>query len=239
MKYLEHTFESPHHNLACDEALLEQCDNGSPDEVLRFWESKHYFIVTGLSGKIHEEVYLNECRKRNIPVLRRSSGGGTVLQGPGCLNYALILRINGKRPLGTITETNRHIIEQHQRTLNAFLKNQVRIQGFTDLTLHQLKFSGNAQRRKKNALLFHGTFLIHANFKLMNQLLPTPKRQPAYRANRMHDEFLTNLPLQRKIIKEALMNTWDASELLAELPIKAIEALVSQKYIADHWNYKF
>ena len=45
-------------------------------------------------GRIgHEEMDVNtaHAQKDNVPVLRRSSGGGTVVQGPGCLNYTLVL----------------------------------------------------------------------------------------------------------------------------------------------------
>jgi len=37
MNYLDLTLPSPEENLACDEALLELCDEGLGDEVLRVW----------------------------------------------------------------------------------------------------------------------------------------------------------------------------------------------------------
>src|SRR4051794_13262168 len=108
MHCLDLTYDSPAANLALDEALLDACEIGGA-EVLRFWESPKYFVVVGYSNKVDTEVNVSECRKRNVPVLRRCSGGGTVLQGPGCLNYSLILNFDTDPKLQTIPGANCHI----------------------------------------------------------------------------------------------------------------------------------
>src|ERR1041384_3554800 len=93
MKLLDLTLPTPAENLACDEALLDACEGGAADEVLRFWESSTPFVVVGYGNKVAREVNVAACEARGIPILRRCSGGGTVVQGPGCLSYALVLRI--------------------------------------------------------------------------------------------------------------------------------------------------
>ena len=94
MKYLDLTLPTPEENLACDEALLDGCDDGDGPEVLRFWEPQKHFVVVGYSNRVESEVNVAACSELGIPILRRCSGGGTVLQGPGCLDYSLILRID-------------------------------------------------------------------------------------------------------------------------------------------------
>ena len=84
------SFSTPQDNILFDDVLLQLAEEGRGDQVLRFWESQQYFIVLGRTGQEHEEVKADEVRKDRIPVLRRSSGGGTVVQGKGCLNYSLI-----------------------------------------------------------------------------------------------------------------------------------------------------
>src|SRR5688572_6131078 len=96
MRWLDLTFPTPAENLACDEALLDLCEAGFADEVLRFWESPTHFVVVGYGNKVDSEVEVAACRADGIPILRRCTGGGTVLQGPGCLNYSLVLRIEGE-----------------------------------------------------------------------------------------------------------------------------------------------
>src|SRR5262245_40949097 len=102
MTCLELTLPTAAENLACDEALLDLCEDHGADEILRFWEPRNYFVVLGYGNKAAAEVDLEACAAEKIPVLRRCSGGGTVLQGPGCLNYALILRIDDGGPLQNI-----------------------------------------------------------------------------------------------------------------------------------------
>ncbi|MBI4372420.1 MAG: lipoate--protein ligase family protein, partial [Candidatus Omnitrophica bacterium] len=175
MKYIDHTFPTPEHNLACDEALLELSEEGNGHEVLRFWEPRDYFIVVGYSGKIHSEVNLSACKAKNIPILRRPSGGGTVVQGPGCLNFSLILEIGESKPLANITETNCFIMRQHQKALESVVEKGIRIEGFSDLACGTLKFSGSAQRRRRRFILFHGTFLLDFDISIIQKLLPIPR----------------------------------------------------------------
>src|ERR1035441_6566637 len=87
VKCLDLTLPTPAANLACDEALLDACEEQGGGEVLRFWEPRDYFVVVGVSNHVAREVNRPACQRENLGVYRRCSGGGAVLQGPGCLNY--------------------------------------------------------------------------------------------------------------------------------------------------------
>ncbi len=239
MKYLDRTLRTPQENLACDEALLDWCEEGFPDEILRFWQPRELFVVLGYANKTRSEVNLDSCKALGIPVLRRCSGGGTVLQGPGCLDYALILKIKDGSPLASISEANAFIMNRNRNALNALLGGNVLIQGHTDLTLHGLKFSGNSQRRKRNFILFHGSFLLGLDLALVDQTLHMPTKRPHYRRDRPHKDFLTNLDLRADAIKNAMKCAWNATDALDEIPEKKIEQLVHDKYATDAWNFKF
>ncbi|TAL05365.1 MAG: lipoate--protein ligase family protein, partial [Verrucomicrobia bacterium] len=109
MKALDLTLPTPAENLACDEALLDAAEAGPGDEVLRFWESREHFVVVGYANKVASEVNVAACEAKSIPILRRCSGGGTVVQGPGCLNYALVLRITEDGATRSISAANKFI----------------------------------------------------------------------------------------------------------------------------------
>lgn len=239
MKYCDLTLPSPEENLACDEALLESCQEGRSEELLRVWEPEQYFVVVGYANKAGTEVNLPFCRRNSIPVLRRCTGGGTVLQGPGCLNYSLLLRFDEAGPLRSVSATNEFILQRHQSALAALVQAKVERQGQSDLAIGGLKFSGNAQRRKKHYLLFHGSFLLHFDLGLIEKALPMPSRQPAYRAHRSHSEFLVNLKLPPQVLKAALATAWDAAQPMTRLPSEQIAALAREKYSRDEWNLKF
>src|ERR1017187_2685430 len=158
MKQLDLTLPSPAENLACDEALLDWCEEGDGGEILRFWESRESFVVVGYANKVAAEVNAASCEARGIPVLRRCSGGGTVVQGPGCLNYTLVLRITADGPLHSIGIANQFIMRQNRAAMQSLFSRprtpdpgpQIAMRGHTDLTVGDRKFSGNSQRRRKH-----------------------------------------------------------------------------------------
>src|SRR2546425_2938209 len=123
MTLLDLTLPTPAENLACDEALLDAAESGSGGEVLRFWESPEYFVVVGYANKVATEVNVAACEARGIPILRRCSGGGTVVQGPGCLNYALVLRITEESATRTISAANQFIMERNRDAVETLLRN--------------------------------------------------------------------------------------------------------------------
>ena len=241
MKLLDLTLPSPAENLACDEALLEAAESGEIGECLRFWEAPQPFVVVGYANKVVTEVNVAACQARGIPILRRCSGGGTVVQGPGCLSYALILRITEDGPTRSISAANQFIMARNRAALESAIGNRqsaIQIQGHTDLTLEGLKFSGNSQRRRRKFLLFHGTFLLNFDLTVIGELLQMPSLQPDYRQRRGHGEFLTNLGLPTGKVKEALQTAWVATEDFSTLPRARISAQVQGKYSTAAWNLK-
>ncbi len=240
MKYCDLTLSTPAENLACDEALLQLAEeDGATGEVLRVWEPMQYFVVMGYANRVATEVNLAFCQDNGVPVLRRCTGGGTVLQGPGCFNYALILRIHESDPLQSISATNGFILKRHQVALSELLQAPIDMQGHTDLAIGGLKVSGNSQRRKRKFLLFHGSFLLHLDTSLVEKALRMPSKEPEYRLGRSHSDFMLNIKAPSSRIKQALVKCWGAKELFARIPIEQISALARDKYGRDDWNLRF
>lgn len=236
MLLLDHSYDSPADNLACDEALL-QCweDDGRSDGLLRLWESPTHFVVLGLSNAVSTETNEVACKADNVPILRRCSGGGTVLQGPGSLNYGVILPVD-RYPVSNISETNDFVMGTMQKALSKLIPG-VHIQGHTDLTLNDLKFSGNAQRRLKNNVLFHGTVLYsEAIGPFISKYLAMPSKQPDYREGRTHDAFISPFTAHREDIKSAIIHEWGATKLF-EAP-NVFPDQIRQKYQNSEWHYK-
>jgi lipoate---protein ligase len=237
VKYLDLTCATPAENLACDEALLLEVEEGSAAEALRLWEPRGSFVVLGHGSRTEREVALAACRAARVPVLRRPSGGAAVLQAPGCLNYTLVLKIT-PRGLADVAATNAYVMTRLKSALEPLVGAPIAIEGFTDLAIGGRKFSGNAQYRKKRALLFHGSFLLDCDLHLMEKLLLAPPRQPAYRQRRTHGEFLTNLHIPADALKTALREGWGAEEELRRVPLDSIERLTRSRYSLKEWNFR-
>lgn len=241
IQFLPLSLETPAQNLALDEALLESAEAGEIGSVLRFWESPSHFVTLGYTNRASTEANVEECARQNVPILRRASGGGTVLQGPGSWNYALIDRIDEGRALD-VESTNRRVMETNRAIFEELLGERVEIAGHTDLITvdeTRLKFSGNAQRRKQRFFLFHGTALLDFDLDLVQTLLRAPSKEPEYRANRSHRSFIRNLPLGREALELAFRRAWKAETALENVPMERVEKLVREKYALDAWNLRF
>ena len=238
MKYLDKTYPTPEENLACDEILVNLCGEKEGFECLRVWKPQQYFVVIGYSNKVEEEVFLENCKELNIPIFRRISGGGTVLQGPGCLNYTLVLRIADNKNLATIPDTNRYVMNKNRTALARMLGEKVKVSGITDLTIDGEKFSGNSQRRFNDYVLYHGTFLIDFDLSIVEKLLKIPKRQPCYRQNRSHQDFLMNLHIPEQNVKDVLQQEWSAFETFPEISPQLLSKLIETKYSKNEWNLR-
>lgn len=239
MEYLDLTLPEAASNLACDEALLELFETTSATGgLLRIWEPENHFVVLGHSNRIDYEVNFAACESERVSIFRRLSGGGTVMQGPGCLNYSLILRNGVDIPVG-IEESFQFVLEYHKRCIEQMIGDRVDIAGVSDLAVGGKKFSGNAQYRKRRFSLVHGTLLLHLNQAIVDRCLQLPSKQPAYRQNRSHGCFMRNLHLDAMNVREALRSIWSATDQFTDVPKARIADLEKNRYRRPDWTRKF
>src|SRR5438132_4436042 len=111
MRYLDLTLPDAPENLALDEALLLRAEGGAGGEVLRVWEYPRPVVVLGAGCRIADDVHDVNCAADGVPVLRRSSGGGTVLWGRGCLLFSVVLSYDRSPRLHEIGPSYAYILE--------------------------------------------------------------------------------------------------------------------------------
>jgi lipoate-protein ligase A len=270
MLLLNHSCTTPAENLALDEALLEAAEarqtavtSEPPGEVLRIWESPSLAVVLGRGCRAEDEVDLMACQHDGVPVLRRPSGGGTVLIGPGSLMYTLVLSCQARPELRSIDVAHRTVLDRHVAALRPWLPT-VRAAGTSDLACDTLgaietsrdlvsdasrdaagnppspvrKFSGNSLRVRRDWILYHGTLLYDFPLDTLPRYLRPPPREPAYRQHREHADFVTNAPIAADALGAALAQAWQADQPLVDLPIERVARLVSEKYGRDEWNLR-
>jgi hypothetical protein len=66
-----------------------------------------------------------------------------------------------------------------------------------------------------------------------------PSKEPGYRENRQHGDFLLNLDLATDLVKQSLRDIWSATQALETLPVGIIETLMRERYSRPEWNLKF
>jgi len=175
-------------NLAVDEQLA-QCAGRAGRRILRLWWGSNPTVVLGCGDKPEVAVNLDECERRGIGWVKRVTGGSTVLQTSGVFNYSYTAPDSGRLDMRRVFEQGAELVV---RALAQFgVSAQQR--GISDVAVDDLKISGNAQARKWNAVLLHGTVLVSMDRELMEAVLRHPHREPDYRNGRTHSDFIVTL----------------------------------------------
>ena len=264
------TLSTPEANLAFDEALVDVADQislnvasrdnsaigiGGSNEVLRLWELDTPCVVLGRASKWEEEVDSLACQRDGIPILRRVSGGASIVAGPGCLMYSVLISYQHRPAWRSLDVAHREVMcrirDAVQQATDSFqMSLQIALDGTCDLTIDNRKFSGNALRCKRYWMLYHGTIMYSMPIEWLTNYLCEPSRQPVYRRKREHDSFVTNvldasnciLPIDfRRSLESQLATTWKASQSWQSCPWKGMvegEAaqLLKTRYTNEQWH---
>ncbi|MDP8213501.1 MAG: lipoate--protein ligase family protein [Candidatus Zapsychrus exili] len=229
------SFNSPEENILFDEVLFHLAENENTGEVLRFWESKEPFVVLGRISKETEDIKIDNVLEDKIPVLKRCSGGGTVLQGRGCFNYSLILskKINPK--LSDIGKSYNFILGKVTRALDK-LGLESAFMPISDIALksNSKKISGNAQKRGREFILHHGTILYGFDLNKIEKYLEAPKDMPDYRKGRHHRDFVSNADISLIDLKNNLkkeFRVYEQGNFLTKSESNLLKKFVEEKEV--------
>jgi lipoate-protein ligase A len=229
-------------DLAGDEAILQESEEHDSGGALRFWELDHLAVVLGASGRTAADVHCEACKADDVPLGRRTSGGGTVLVGPGVLCIAVVLPIRLDPALATVESTQTWVLERTAWALHDAVPG-LEVRGSGDLTLDGRKCTGSAQRRLRSHVLVHFSILYGLPLELLPRYLAEPSRRPAYRGQRAHVEFLTNLALGRAEIESRLEKAWSHADGHPRepglVPRGRVQRLVEERLGQAAWIHRF
>lgn len=163
--------------LQLEEALLRT----SKENWLLLNSGSSPAIVMGISAKEEEVINFENLEKNPIPLIRRYSGGGTVVVDADTLFISWI--IQKKEEL--CHPFPKSIMEWSVQFLPFSLQEN-------DYVLNNKKVGGNAQSIVREAFVHHTTLLWDFQPNLM-ALLKLPPKMPEYREKRSHLDFITTL----------------------------------------------
>ncbi|MFM8498208.1 MAG: biotin/lipoate A/B protein ligase family protein [Planctomycetia bacterium] len=239
--WLDVVVDTVEEHLALDEALLEEAHEGlTTTTVVRTWMAREPVVVVGSSSRLEEEVDLAACRAAGVRIVRRPSGGLTVVLGPGCLMWSVVEpHPEGAPPIEAI----------HARMLDPLCAALSRVanvpggvarRGSSDLVVTgvdgERKVSGNALRVRRHGVLYHGTLLDAFDLDLIGRILRHPPREPAYRAGRPHGAFLTNLNLGMSALEAAVRDAFAPACHRTAWPRERVARLIAERYAQPAWT---
>ena len=228
-------------NMAIDEVLMK----GSRFNLRLYgWEPPA--VTVGYFQSINDFVNVEECNKLGILYTRRISGGGSVLH-----MYEITYSVTGsKSVLGKWPE------ESFERVLEfviAALKTlgiNARREGVNDIVVNRKKISGNAQARKDDRVLQHGTIIVDVNKELMDRVLKIPSLKSKDKGIVKVSERVTSIrevlgkvPRREKIISafiSAAEEFWGKLSIsgLSEEELALAEVIANEKYKRREWIFR-
>jgi lipoate-protein ligase A len=189
LEVFSRTEKSVEENLALDIQLAQEAGETGRRALRLWWGGIQPVVVLGCGDKPEKELNLEACSRLGVPYVKRVSGGGTVLQTSGVLNYSYTAPDHGLIDIRQKFVLGAKYVEY--ALLQLGIQSQQR--GTSDIAIGDRKISGNAQARKWHSVLLHGTILVEMDYNLAEAVLSHPSREPAYRQKRSHREFMVTL----------------------------------------------
>jgi lipoate---protein ligase len=228
----------PYFNLAAEEYFLK-----NTDEELFMLYINDLSIVAGKHQNILGEINLKWARNHNVILARRLTGGGTVYQDHGNLNFSFISDCPNLENISYQRFTLPIVMALKSFGIGA------EYSGRNDLLLEKRKISGNAMHIHKNRVLSHGTLLFNTD---LNNLSSALKNAP----KKYIDKSIKSIPSKVVNISEYLPRPLTMTEfaqnifketckhiasprnyILSESDISEIERISKEKY--STWNWIF
>lgn len=217
-----------------------QGDSSSAAAVLRIYGWKPPAVSIGYFQSMDLEIDVHECRRRGIDLVRRITGGGAVYHEDE-LTYSFLTNAFSNDIMQSYISICNPVVQAIRK-----LGFDARFAPLNDIVIGKgIKVSGNAQTRRMNVLLQHGTVLLDVNVEKMFRFLRVPSekikdklihdvKKRVTGLNRSFDEVAQNL-------KMSFSEGFDAellSDRLTAEEYSRVHSLIEEKYSSDSWNWR-
>ena len=258
-RFIDTGFRNAFENMAIDEAILHYCKL----PTLRIYGWKPAAVSIGYNQDIEREINVEYCKKNNIEIVRRLTGGKAVFHDKE-ITYSFILPEDSNLIPFEVNESykiiaNALIIALKKIEINAEMKKTpekivtpicFNSSNWYEILVNGRKISGSAQRRFNGKVLQHGPILIDFDYNKNNSI---------FNSNNDFDNIL-NLKNRVTSIKNELKNskiiTYDeiaqairggfkenfkldiVESFLSNEELRLANRLTKEKYSAEEWNYR-
>jgi len=221
-------------NMAVDEFLLYNCK----EPILRIYGWSKPCISIGYFQNI-DEVNYKKCNENNVDVVRRITGGGAVFHDME-LTYSFVTKNFPESIIKSYEEISEVIIQALK-----ILGLDAKFSPLNDVTVNGKKVCGNAQTRKNNTLLQHGTILLEVDVEKMFSLLNVP-------IEKISDKKISDVKDRVAGISKTFEQVSDAlkssaidvfgCELvpfkLSQEELESCQKLMDEKFSSENWTFR-
>jgi len=240
-------------NMAIDEAILNARIKGLVPNTVRFYRWNPSAVSIGKFQNIENEVYLDNCLKHGVDVVRRVTGGGTVYHdAEGEITYSVVADkddLNAKDITEVYAKIYAGIVEALKILGLRANFNEGSPRACPNLTVNGKKISGSAQCHKSGIVLQHGTILVDVNLERMFTFLKVPWAKTCMEVVYIAKNKITSIraELGKEVsierVHEALVEGFHETlktpfkpKELTPYEKELAEKLYREKYITANWN---
>ena len=205
--------------MAIDEAILTAISEGKSPNTLRFYRWNPPAVSIGYFQSAKKVVNLDYLKQNKIDLVRRATGGGAVYHDQE-LTYSLFIDQNK-------LNNGDDILMSYEEICSAIITGlktigiDAQFSPINDLLTNSKKFSGNAQTRKHNIILQHGTILLDIDIKRMFSVLNVSEEKISDKKIEAISQRVTSLK------SEGLENNFDT---IMKALVKGFETKLNIKF---------
>ena len=158
------------------------------------WIPDETCIVMGRSNNPSDSLFIEKVVADSIPVYKRPSGGETVVLSKEMIVLSITVEqtdFKGGKPY--FIDYNTKIIS----VLESFGIRNLGYKGISDITINDLKILGSSIYQNKFVVFYHAVLNVCESVSLIDKYLKHPVREPDYRKNRNHKDFVTSLSKEK------------------------------------------
>lgn len=173
-----------------DAELLKDNTSGSGYLI---WQPPLLCVVLGQSSDPEKSVYQDRVISDRIHLYRRPSGGEAVILSPDTLAISILSREDKfNSPMIYFNRYNEAI----RRALATLGIRDLRLNGYSDISIGDKKISGSSIYRSRGRVFYHAVLNVSLSPGVIERYLRHPSREPDYRRRRPHRHFVTSLKHQ-------------------------------------------
>ena len=243
-------------NMAIDEAIMKARIQNRVPNTLRFYMWRPSAVSIGRFQTLADEVHVENCRKYDVDIVRRITGGGAVYHdSEGEITYSITAKT------GDLGCKDLDMLCAYQKICRG-LNEAVKILGAKadyhppdpkrcpNLTISGKKISGNAQSSKKGILLQHGTFLLDIDHekmftflrvpwaKTLDDVLAVSKRKLTSARQELDSDFSTEEAYHALVEGfEKALNVQFVAGKLTEYEQKLAEKIKKERFVTEDWSF--
>ena len=155
------------------------------------------FVNVGFHQVVEKEVDIGFSQQQKFPIVRRSIGGGTILDGPWEQDYFFIVGRRTSECPADIKEFYRLFLSLIANVLRR-LGVQAEYKPINDIVVRDRKISGNGAVSLGDTMVLAGDILLDLPTELMTRVLRVPDEKFRDKLKKSLSEWMTSLKLELK-----------------------------------------